>query len=196
MTQFNDFQLVKRRFFAMRNGIIADTMRRAGAPYKIVFGLNLQQIKEIAAQFGVRPDLASRLWADVRTRESVLIAPYMLDLDALTPADALAMVASAPTPEAVDILAIAALRRVAWSGDLLARLADTAADSGAAPVMVYAALRLAMNLATPAALERAEPLARVAAEAAGVGGDQLWTGALRAVGRQVLAELAFLREEV
>ena len=30
MTEFNRFQQIKRNFFAMRNGIVADTIRRGG----------------------------------------------------------------------------------------------------------------------------------------------------------------------
>ena len=40
----NEMQIVKRHFFAMRNGIIADTLRRAGSPYHIIFGL-IQYVK-------------------------------------------------------------------------------------------------------------------------------------------------------
>ena len=30
MPEYNRMQIIKRRFFAMRNGIIADTLRKAG----------------------------------------------------------------------------------------------------------------------------------------------------------------------
>ena len=74
-TQFSPLQSVKRRFFAMRNGVIADTMRRAGAPYRIVFGLNIPQIKEIAREFSFQANLLSDpLWENVSTRESRLLA--------------------------------------------------------------------------------------------------------------------------
>ena len=60
-TSFNDMQTVKRAFFAMRNGVIADTLRRAGSPFKIIFGLNLPQISEIAARTPHTAGLAERL---------------------------------------------------------------------------------------------------------------------------------------
>ena len=47
-TSFNEMQTVKRHFFALRNGVIADALRRAGSPFRIIFGLNLPQIAEIA----------------------------------------------------------------------------------------------------------------------------------------------------
>ena len=46
--QYNQMQIIKRRFFAMRNGIIADTLRKAGLDYRMIFGLNLPQITDIA----------------------------------------------------------------------------------------------------------------------------------------------------
>lgn len=51
-TTFNKMQLLKRRFFAMRNGAVADSLRRQGADYRIIFGLNLPQLVDIAREFG------------------------------------------------------------------------------------------------------------------------------------------------
>ena len=49
-------QEVKHRCYAMRNGAVADTMRRLGAPYRVIFGVNLPQLKEIASD--IQPDAA------------------------------------------------------------------------------------------------------------------------------------------
>ena len=67
-------QTVKREFFAMRNGIIADTYRKAGTVFKIVFGLNLPQLVEIAGRTPHSRELAEALWANTTTRESMLLA--------------------------------------------------------------------------------------------------------------------------
>jgi len=47
---FNLMQSVKRRFYAMRNGMLAAQMRQGGVDYRINFGLNIPQIKDIAAE--------------------------------------------------------------------------------------------------------------------------------------------------
>lgn len=78
MTDFNKMQLVKRRFFAMRNGVVADALRRNGSPYKVIFGLNLPQIKDIAAEYAGDTDLAVELWQNGTTRESRLMAPLLV----------------------------------------------------------------------------------------------------------------------
>ena len=77
MTQFNDMQVVKRRFFAMRNGAVADNMRKLGANYRIIFGLNLPQIVEIANETPHDEVLAEALWQIKSTRESQLLAPMI-----------------------------------------------------------------------------------------------------------------------
>lgn len=65
---------------AYRNGIIADTLRQAGWPHKVIFGLNLPQLTAIARTFTV-PDneLGKQLWSDREVRESRLLAPFTFD---------------------------------------------------------------------------------------------------------------------
>ena len=85
MDKFNDLQIIKRRFFAMRNGIIADTIRKSGAPYRMIFGLNLPQIDEISRETGKNKELAEKLHADTSTRESQLLAPMLMPEEEMTP---------------------------------------------------------------------------------------------------------------
>ncbi len=63
-------QQIKRRFFAMRNGVVADMLRRAGSPFHIIFGLNLPQIVEIASEIPEtqREAMADALWQNRSTR--------------------------------------------------------------------------------------------------------------------------------
>lgn len=140
MTTFNTMQLVKRRFFAMRNGAIADSLRRLGAPYRIIFGLNLPQITEIAAEFPHTPDLARALWANKTTRESMLLAPMLFPPEAMTPDEAARWIQEAPTPEIIDVLCLKLLRRLPFATDLIDAFALSAID-----LHRYAALRLTFN---------------------------------------------------
>lgn len=64
MTEFSKMQRLKRRFFAMRNGITADALRRVGQPFRVIFGLNMPQLREIAGEFGPDEELARELWAN------------------------------------------------------------------------------------------------------------------------------------
>lgn len=94
----------------MRNGIIADALRRGGSPFKIIFGLNLPQIKEIASSIGQRPDLAKWLWDNSSTRESMLLAPMLLDPSSVDTAAAALMVEESPSTEIIDSLCHSLLR--------------------------------------------------------------------------------------
>lgn len=142
-TQFNPMQALKRRFFAMRNGVIADTLRRAGSPFHIIFGLNLPQIVEIAAEVPAAdaPALAEALWANRGTRESMLIAPMLMPRDSVDAARAEQMMCEAPCAEVADVLCHRLLRHLPFAAELAGRLADDPDDG-----VRYAALRLMFNI--------------------------------------------------
>ena len=138
----------------MRNGIIADSYRRAGASYKIVFGLTLPQIVEIAATFAPDADVARWLRNNTTTRESVLLAPMLFPREQMTPAEAAEWIETSPTVEAVDILCHRLLRHVPEAVDIAFVAARSSRD-----LTRYAALRLLMNL-FPASADTLQPLAR------------------------------------
>ena len=118
MEVFSDMQQVKRHFFALRNGIIADTIRKAGYNYKIIFGLNIPQLKEIAENLGKNLDLALKLRENVSTRESLLLAPMIYPVDSLTYDDAILWAKSCPTTEVADVLCHSLLKFSPYSAKL------------------------------------------------------------------------------
>lgn len=144
--QYNDMQQVKRRFFAMRNGIIADTLRQAGSPFRIIFGLNLPQIIDIASQTPHTADLAERLWANTTTRESRLLAPMLYPREEFDIDTARRWVSSVETPEVADILCHRLLRHCPFATELAKELSENAAT----PIETYTALRLAFNIVSTA----------------------------------------------
>ncbi len=123
MDKFNEMQTLKRRFFAMRNGVIADTMRKGGSPFKIIFGLVLPQIEEIASETGYDFELAKRLWANRSTRESMLIAPMLTDPDQFSECDVMEWTADVPSTEIADNLVHKLLRKIPDSYLLALKLA-------------------------------------------------------------------------
>lgn len=125
----------------MRNGIIADTLRKAGLDYRMIFGLNLPQIAEIAADQPHTAQLAEQLWADRRTRESMLLAPMLYPAAEMDRATAARWLAEAPTTEVADVLCLKLLRYV--SGALHIALP---AMTSPAEMTRYTALRLLFNL--------------------------------------------------
>ena len=135
-------RLVKQRMFALRNGVIADTLRKGGSGYKIIFGLNLPQLVEMAENFGADPELAEALHDNVSTRESLLLAPMLVDAEKFRFEDANRWIASSPDMEAVDILCHKLLRKLPYAVDLIA----TNLMPQKPALTRYAALRLCMNL--------------------------------------------------
>ena len=51
MTTSENIKEIKHSFLAFRNGIVSDTLRKAGMPYGIIFGLQLPQLAEIARRY-------------------------------------------------------------------------------------------------------------------------------------------------
>ena len=181
MTQFNEMQTVKRRFFAMRNGAVADNMRRHGANYRIIFGLNLPQIVEIANETPANATLAETLWKNQSTRESMLIAPMIYPRDEFGFDVACRWVSEVPTAEVGDVLCHRLLRHKDYALQLAIAMVKSS------KVMErYVALRLMFNL-LPVHID----------EVATIATDELEKGeSLTALlCRQLLDEVAFLKEE-
>ncbi len=174
-TTFNTLQSIKRRFFAMRNGVIADTMRRAGDSHRIIFGLNLPQIAEIARDHYGDTALAAQLWENRTTRESRLAAPMLYPPAQMPMQLAKEWAADACGNEETDILCHKLLRRLPGA---LMLLDDLVKEQGA----TYLTMRLALNL-LPKSLDTARALACAAPDS---------LGALR---RQLQQEIEFLSED-
>ncbi len=181
MTDFNDMQSVKRRLFAMRNGALADNMRRLGASYRIIFGVNLPQLSEIARDYIGNESLAQRLWENVSTRESLLIAPMIYPREEMTEDEARQWMAQVPTAEVADVLCHRLLKYLPFADALVAAYADSESD-----MLRYTALRLQFNL-LPCNLD----MARLYAE------RELTRNALltASIARALLDEVEFLQEE-
>ncbi len=107
-----DTASLRRLFFAYRNGIIADTLRKGGAPHKTIFGLQLPQIREIARKIGFNNALGRSLWNEKDCRESRLTACWIINPKELTPEETLDMARDVRSREEADMLAFKILRYV------------------------------------------------------------------------------------
>lgn len=140
--KFNRMQQAKRMMFAMRNGVVADVLRKGGSPFSIIFGVNLPQLTDMARELGTDNELAARLWANTTTRESMLLAPMLVDADNFSEADAAAWIESVPCNEVADVLCLKLLRRLPYARELV--MAYHCSDDRQ---QRYTALRLMCNLA-------------------------------------------------
>lgn len=167
---------IKSDFFALRNGVIADKLRSAGCPYKIIFGLTVPQMESVAAKHEPSAGLAETLWANDSTRESRLMATMVFPVSEFSVDKAKKWIADADTVELVDMLCFRLVRNVEGAEQLAFSLA------GEEPTR-YAGLRLLMNLLVVRKLADVEKAKGVASQWA-EGGD-----AVARVARQIKEEI-------
>ena len=110
---------IKHSFMAFRNGIVSDTLRKAGMPYNIIFGLQLPQIAEIARNNEKNLELADALWQDSGVRESRLLACYLYPLLEIDEKKAYELASSVQTIEEADILSFRLLRNLEFADNRL-----------------------------------------------------------------------------
>lgn len=148
MEDLTKYAQTKQRLYAMKNGVLADQLRQAGCPYRLIWGLNLPQLTEIAAETGSDAELAEQLWANRDLRESQLLAPMLYPVAELTREKALELVGNLRWQEDADILCFKLLRKADFALQLATELIE---DEDR--LKRYTALRLYFNLVAQAPAE-------------------------------------------
>ena len=62
-------QEIRKEFFAYRNGVVADQLRSAGDPHKMIMGCQLADLIAITSHYEKDVALAQALWDDFQSRE-------------------------------------------------------------------------------------------------------------------------------
>lgn len=114
-----DLQSIKKDFFVFRNGIVADTLRKAGMPHRVIFGLQIPQIAAIAKDLTPSSKLAEALWNDSEVRESRILATYLFPVDEMSLEKAIWLLGSVRTQEESDMLAFRLLKRLPFASEIL-----------------------------------------------------------------------------
>ncbi|MDE6296978.1 MAG: DNA alkylation repair protein [Muribaculaceae bacterium] len=109
---------IKHQFFAFRNGIIADALRKQ-TNYSVIFGLQVPQIAQIAKSLSPSMQLAETLWSEQSTRESRLLATYLFPVDEVDMKKALSLASQANNVEEADMLAFRLLKWLPFADSLL-----------------------------------------------------------------------------
>ncbi len=121
-------QNIRKRLYAMRNGALADSLRAAGMPYRMIFGLNLPQLTAIARDFTRDARLATELWNSGSTRECMLLAPMLYPVEEVDDTMARKWISEVPTPEVADILCMKLLRYYSGAYQLAVSLLGSESD--------------------------------------------------------------------
>ncbi len=139
---------IRKEFFAFRNGIVADTLRKAGDPHTMIMGCLLVDISGIATRFGEaigeaeqRAAIASELWSDTNSRECRLAAPMLYPADMMTLELAVKWCEAVETVEVADNLCHKLMRKIPDADTLFRQL--IAQDK---PLVRYTGYRLLLNL--------------------------------------------------
>lgn len=114
---------LRRDMYALRNGIIADTLRKAGQPYKVIFGLQIPQLGQIARSVGFDAELADLLWSCTDTRECRLLAMYLYDPATISQVKIMELSRSLLTQEEADMLVFRLIKRLPDARNLYESLA-------------------------------------------------------------------------
>ena len=113
---------IKHEFMAYRNGIISDHLRSAGMNcYKIIFGLNIPQLAQIARSLDKSMELANLLWADRHVRESRLLATYIFPPEDINEKMASELIEDLQTREEADMLCFRLLKHLSFAPQIIKR---------------------------------------------------------------------------
>lgn len=139
---------MRKEFFAFRNGIVADKLRKAGDPHNMIMGCLLVDIMNIAQRQRESINdnetlkaLAQELWSDTNSRECRIAAPMLYPATLMTLDKALEWCQSVETVEIADNLCHKLLRNIKDADTLFRQLI---ADEQ--PLLKYTGYRLMLNL--------------------------------------------------
>ena len=139
---------IRKEFFAFRNGIVADKLRKAGDPHSMIMGCLLvdvvgiaQRARETVGDKGQLAAIASELWRDTNSRECRLAAPILYPAEAMNLEQALQWCRTVETVEIADNLCHKLLRHIPDADALFRQLV-----SDENPLIRYTGYRLLLNL--------------------------------------------------
>lgn len=150
---------LKQEFFAYRNGAIVDLLRKNNDCHKMILGLNIPQLKEIAERNPKNKDVAEELWSCIQHRECRLAAPLFVPIEEFTTCDAERWIETIENEEIADFLCFRLLRYLPYAPSLVEKFITSENE-----LIQYTILRLLLNLlliGNFTNLERAQDVANI-----------------------------------
>lgn len=160
MTNDEILRNARHSFFAYRNGIVADALRKNGDPHTMIMGCQLTDIATIAAAITPSKEVAEAFWADSKHRECRLIAPMLYPTDEMTEHCAMQWAQSVECEEVADVLCHRLLRQLSFAQQMAEALLGSTS-----PLEKYTGARLLLNLLIANKVQKTDALkARLKAE--------------------------------
>lgn len=107
---------IKRELRLAMNGIASARMRESGMNYKLIFGVELPRLQQIAAEFPVNHELAQALWKE-NVRECNILAGLLQPVDTFYPEIADIWVESIRVPELAQLTVMNLFARLPYAAD-------------------------------------------------------------------------------
>ena len=125
---------IKHDFFAYRNGMVSDALKKAGSPHKLSYGLQLPQLSEIAKKLPSDMALAEKLWQDKDTRESRLLSFFLFPKELVGMKKAKELIEDLQTREEAEILVFRLFRHLPFTLSLSETIKKSNPDN---PIISY-----------------------------------------------------------
>lgn len=112
---------IKQSFRLYMNGVTAESLRQKGLEYKICWGVSLQHLQEMAAEYGKDKNLAEELWLS-GVRECKLLAILTYPVEAFDETTADRWLKDVTNQELAEMLSFYILQHVSYAKTLAMRL--------------------------------------------------------------------------
>lgn len=107
---------IKAQLRLYMNGVLAQSLRERGLKYRIIFGIELPRLKEIAAGFKPDHDVAQALWKE-EIRECRILAGLLQPVETFFPEIADIWLKQMHDTEIIDFTCMNLFRRLPWASE-------------------------------------------------------------------------------
>ena len=105
---------IKSKFRLFMNGVISQSLREKGLQYRLIFGIELPRLREIAAGYEPNHELAQALWKE-DIRECKILAAYLQPVESFYPEIADIWMEQIHNTELADYVCMALFRRLPYA---------------------------------------------------------------------------------
>ena len=105
---------IKGKLRLFMNGVLSQSLREKGLKYRLIFGVELPRLREIAAGYEQNHELAQALWKE-DIRECKILAAYLQPAETFDPELADFWMESVHNTELADYLCMALFRRLPYA---------------------------------------------------------------------------------
>ena len=105
---------IKGKLRLFMNGVLSQSLREKGLRYRLIFGVELPRLKELAAEYEPNHELAQALWKE-DIRECKILAAYLQPTESFYPEIADIWVEQIHNSELADYVCMALFRRLPYA---------------------------------------------------------------------------------